>query len=113
MKSLDREKLGRKKFWKELKQCRKQRQPFQIITDKERVEDLPADLKLLLKMAHKQHAVVMGISPNTIKIIVAAVVSISAILLGAYMVSKDYDIEVIIDLKTGKVTIKGTKSRRA
>ena len=112
MKSLDREKLGRKKFWKELKQCRKQRQPFQIITDKERVEDLPADLKLLLKMAHKHHAVI-GISPNTIKIIVAAVVSISAILLGAYMVSKDYDIELIIDKKTGKIAIKGTKSRRA
>ena len=112
MKSLDREKLGRKKFWKELKQCRKQRQPFQIITDKERVEDLPADLKLLLKMAQKQHAVI-GISPNDIRIIVAAVVSISTILLAAYMVSKHYDIEVIIDLKTGKVTIKGTKSRRA
>ena len=112
MKSLDREKLGRKKFWKELKQCRKQRQPFQIITDKERVEDLPADLKLLLKMAQKQHAVI-GISPNDIRIIVAAVVSISAIVLGAYMASKDYDIELIIDKKRGKIAIKGTKSRRA
>ena len=68
MKTLDREQLGLRKFWKEFEVARKANENVQILTHRNNVESLQKDLKLLLKRANAGHAVV-GLTPGEIAVI--------------------------------------------
>lgn len=69
---LDRENLSIKKFWKEFKKAKNNISPVLILTHKKNVEELPEDIKYLIKESHKAYQMnaIQGLTAREIKLII-------------------------------------------
>jgi hypothetical protein len=100
MRKIDRNKLGLKKFWKEVKSAVKANEPVLIVTHNEDVEHLPKDLKLLLGLSIQKFGagavagVGVVIEVPVLLAIIAAIVSLAVIGTVIFMVSSKYKFKV-------------------
>jgi len=111
LRTLDREQLGLRRFWKEYRSAIKASEPVHIITHKVDVTRLQKDLKLLLGKTIKRQGAgaVTGLTPGEIELILEVLQWVFLFaLLGTviYLASKKYKFKIGRD-KDGKITIEG------
>lgn len=111
MRTLDREQLGLRKFWKEYRNALKSSEPVHIITHKDDVKSLQKDLKLLLSKSIKAQGAnaVVGLTPAEISLILEVlqwVIILALIGTVIYLASKKYKFKISRD-KDGNITIEG------
>jgi len=111
MVTLDREKLGLKKFWKAYKEAVNSKKTVLIITRKKNVKDLQKDMKLLLRKSIKENGIgaVQGLSLVETAVLLEILQWIFLMaLIGTviFLASKNYKFKIKKD-KDGNLEIEG------
>ncbi len=111
MRTLDREELGLRKFWREYKRAIKAKESVRIITHRDDIKSLQKDIKLLLGKSVKGYGknAVIGLTPEEIFLLLEVLQWLVILaLIGSviYLASKNYKFKVKRN-KDGEIEIEG------
>ena len=115
MLTLDRDELGFWRFWKRVKRGNQVKEPILIKTNKDYVQDIPLDLKVLLGKAIEsgREDAVTGLTPEERNIITQVLTLTVIIIMSAtvwLLIIRNYKFEVSVDID-GKIVIKGEPTK--